>query len=172
MKALFFILFPILVFSQENKIQDIFESTRQGDLNKVMEYVAINPKIVNSLNKNKQTLLIIASYYDRESIVSYLLPLCNNIDYQSDNGTALAAAVVKNNVTIINDLLKYNANVNIADADGVTPLMYAILFRNSSVIKLLIQHKANMALIDNSGKTTFEYALATENQDIINLIKN
>lgn len=172
MKALLFMIFPILALSQEKNIPDIFDSVRQGDLNKVMQYIEINPEIANSLNSHNHSILIIAAYYGQESIINYLLPFSNNINYKSENGTALAAAVVKNHLEIIKVLLNHNSDVNISDTNGVTPLMYAIMFKNEPVIKLLIQHGANLTLKDNTGKSTFEYALATENQNIINLTKN
>lgn len=172
MKILIFILFPTIAFAQYQNKTDIFDAVRNGDLQSVKNQIAANPDLANSIDSNNHTLLIIAAYYGQKSIVDYILPLTNKINHKSANGTALAAAVVKNHSNIINTLLDYRADVNITDDNGVSPLMYAIMFRNIPIITLLIRYNADLHLVDQSGKTTFEYALSTENQDIINLLKN
>lgn len=172
MKVFIFILFPIVALAQYQSKTDIFDAVRKGDLQGVKNQISVNPDLANGIDSNNHSLLILAAYYGQESIVDYILPLTNKINHKSANGTALAAAVVKNHLNIINTLLSQKADVNITDDNGVSPLMYAIMFRNIPIIKLLIQHNADPHLVDQSGKTSFEYALSTENQDIINLIKN
>lgn len=172
MKLLILIMFPFVAMGQSNLNFDIFESVRKGNLIQVKHILNQNPKIADSLNNHNHSLLIIAAYYEQQEILEYMLPLVSNINHKSENGTALAAAVVKNNFYIINTLLEYNANVNLTDAKGVSPLMYAILFKNTKVINLLLKHGADKSALDNTGKSTFEYAVSTGDQNIINLLKN
>jgi len=172
MKILVVLLFPVLVLSQNKNNADVFKAVRQGNLNELQQYVRVNTNIVDTLNNHNHSLLIIAAYYGQQSIIEYILPYATNLNHKSDNGTALAAAVVKNNLNIIRIFLKYKANVNLTDANGISPLMYAIMFKNIQVIKLLIKHGADIKLQDNTGKSTFEYAIASGDQEIINLLKN
>ncbi|WP_147676314.1 ankyrin repeat domain-containing protein [Algibacter pacificus] len=172
MKLIVLLLLPLLALSQSKNNTDIFDAVRQGNLNQVKQYIEVDRKVVDTLNSHNHSLLIIAAYYNQQSIVEHILPYVTNLNHNSDNGTALAAAVVKNNVEIIKVLLNHKADVNLTDANGVSPLMYAIMFKNIQVIKLLIEHGADLKLTDKTGKSTFEYAISSDNQEIINLLKN
>lgn len=172
MKTFLFLLFPLLMLGQTPGNLDIFEAIRQGNTTVVKQQVGADPDLANQINSRGHSLLIVAAYYGQKEIVDILLPVVDNIDHKSEEGTALAAAVVKNQVPIVEALLKYKADPDITDANGVTPLMYALIFRNKPAITLLMNSGANIDLKDNTGKSTFEYALATNNQEFINLIKH
>ena len=172
MKLLFILLLPLVTLGQEFNGTNIFDFSRKGRLEEVIELVEQNPSIVNLINDQNHSPLIISSYYQHKDLVEYFISKKANINYQSDNGTALSAAVVKHNLEIAQMLLLNNANPDIPDINGVTPLIHAIIFRDKSMINLLISHKADISKPDHEGKTPFEYALTTGNQEIINLFKN
>lgn len=172
MRLLFFILFPILALSQNKENSNIFDAVRYGDLKSVKQYVEINKNVLDTLNSHNHSLLILAAYYEQLPIVEYISSKAKNLNHNSGDGTALAAAVVKNNLEVIMILLNHKVDVNLADVKGISPLMYAIIFQNIKVIKLLIEHGADKKQTDNSGKSCFEYAILSGNQQIINLLKN
>ena len=95
-----------------------------------------------------------------------------NVNYTSQEGTALMAATVKGNLDLVALLLKKGADPNLKNKTGITALMYAVQFKNVDIVKLLLNSGANKSLQDNEGRTAFEYAVFTKNDEIINLLKN
>ncbi len=116
--------------------------------------------------------LILASYRGNFEVAKYLITIVKDVNYQSPEGTALMAAVMRNNMELIQLLIHKKANLDLTSKTGVTALMLAIQFKKIEVIQILLLNKANKLLKDNEGKTAFEYAVNTNNDTIIQLIKN
>ncbi|TDD97343.1 ankyrin repeat domain-containing protein [Flavobacterium cellulosilyticum] len=165
---LFFFLFLFQIgFSQQN----IFDISRKGSVEEVKEAMKQNPDIINSLNDEGYSPLILASYRGNVSVVNFLIQNVKDINGSGPMGTPLMAAVVKGNKEIVLALLENNADANLSDANGTTALIYAVQFKNVDIIKLLLSYKADKSKIDDKGKTAFEYAVFSNNDEIINLFK-
>lgn len=155
-------------FSQE---KSIFDLARFGTVSEIENLINANKNLINSIDEKGSSLLILSCYYGNYIMVEYLVKNKINIDYVSDNGTALMAAVVKGDKQITSLLLKNNANPNLTDANGTTALIYAIQLGKLDITKLLLQYNANKQIIDNNGKTAFEFAVISNNNELINLLK-
>lgn len=167
--TIIFFLVNYTAFSQSNVT--IFDIARSGTVSQAQVLLQKNPKIVNDINADGYSSLILACYRGNNDVAKFLIESGANIDYNNAMGNALMAAVVKNNVDIVHLLLAKNADVNQTDANGTTALIYAVQFKNVSLVKLLLANKADKTKIDNNGKTAFEYAVFSDNQEIINLLK-
>ena len=167
-----FLLFAILIISQEFYCQeDVFSISRNGTSKEMELYLSKNPKSIENRNENGFTPLILASYRGNISVVKILLENGASINAKSDMGTALMASAVKGNIEITQFLLEKKADPNIADTNGNTALIYAVQFQNIAILKLLLDFKADKLLKDKSGKTAFEYAVFSGNELLINLLK-
>jgi len=170
MKQLFFLLFLATGFcNAQNK--DVFDTARSGTVDEMKALAAINKDTINGVNTSGFTPLLLACYRGNTAVAGYLAQNVKNINENSSNGTALAAAAVKGNVNLAKVLLEHKANPNIADPAGVTPLVYAVQFENKALIQLLLQYKADPAKADKEGKTVYDHAVFTNNKDIIELLK-
>lgn len=156
-----------VAFSQ----QDIFDIARKGTAEQAAMAMKKNPDIINSVNVEGYSSLILACYRGNVPVANFLIKNVKDINGNSPMGTPLMAAVVKGNMEIVQALLENNANPNLTDANGTTALMYAVQFKNGDIIKLLLNYKADKSQIDNKGKTAFEYAVFSNNEEIINLLK-
>lgn len=116
--------------------------------------------------------MILACYRNNVEVAKFLIDNVKDVNYKSQEGTALAGLSVKYNKDLVEHLLKKNANPNIADSSGSTPLFWAVKFGNKELAELLLKHKADKSIKDSQGMTPFEYALQTNNKDLINLLKN
>ncbi|MEY2393612.1 ankyrin repeat domain-containing protein [Wolbachia endosymbiont of Tettigetta isshikii] len=80
----------------------------------------------------------------------------------------LHAAVEKGYLKIVEDLLKYGADVNTlhnsTSKEGFTPLHSAAKIKQEEVAKLLISYEADINAQDKTGKTPIFYAI--ENADL------
>jgi len=160
-----------LVFAQE-KAKSIFDIARSGTVTEVQELMKQNPDVINQTNENGFSPLILACYRGNVEVAKFLIDHVKDVNYKSDEGTALSGLSVKYNKDLVERLLKKNADPNIADTTGYTPLFWAVKFGNKELVELLLKYNADKTKKDSMGMTPFEYALKTDKKDIINLLKN
>lgn len=156
----------------QEKAKSIFDLARTGTVAEVKDLMKQNPDIINQTNENGFSPLILACYKGNVEVAEFLMDHVKDVNYKSQEGTALAGLSVKYNKTLAEHLLRKNADPNIADATGTTPLFWAVKFGNKELTELLLKHEADKSIKDSQGMTPFEYALQTKNTEIINLLKN
>lgn len=170
---LFMSIFLSFIFvSAQEKAKSIFDVARSGTVSEVKELMKQNPDIINQTNESGFSPLILACYKGNIEVADFLIDNVKDVNYKSQEGTALAGLSVKYNKNLVEHLLNKNANPNITDATGSTPLFWAVKFGNKELTELLLKHKADKSIKDSQGMTPFEYALQTNNKEIINLLKN
>ncbi|MFB9108072.1 ankyrin repeat domain-containing protein [Flavobacterium gyeonganense] len=167
------VLLTMLLFFSISKAQDktVFDVARNGTLAEIQNLNKSNPDLINSLNENKTSPLILACYRGNLEVAQFLIENVKDINYNSDMGTALMAATYKNQPQLVKLLLEKKANPNATDANGITALSLAVQFKNTELVKMLLDYKADKTIKDNKGKTAFEYAVFSQNEPIINLLK-
>lgn len=167
--VLFFLIFQSIIYSQG---KDIFDLARNGSKSEISYFFEKNKGFnCNETNPYGFTPLIMACYYNNKEAVLSFIEQNAELDYVSQEGTALMALTVKGNVDLAEILLVKGANPDLTNVQGITALMYAVQFENKKLVELLLKHKANTKLLDNKGNSAFEYAVKTKNEDIINLLK-
>jgi len=170
MKKIFLIVFLNSFFSFCQQ-KDIFLVARSGSVIEMESILKDIPSALNSKNEYGFSPLILACYKSNNDVARYLIENKADLDYVSQEGTALMAATVKGNSKLVELLLLNNANPNLTDEKGTTALMYAVQFKNEEIIQLLLKNKADKTLVNNEGKTAFEFAVFSKNDNIINLLK-
>jgi len=156
------------VFGQKSP----FDVARNGTLNELKELMVLNPKVIDSINKEENTMLILACYHGNTEVAMYLIDNVKDINYSNKMGTALMAAVVKNKVNFVKQLLQKGANPNGTDVNGVTALMYATMFKMYDVAGMLIEYKANPELRDKRGSSAIDYAILANDDKLIEILKS
>lgn len=168
-KLLILFLFTSALAVAQGK--DVFDTARAGSVEEMKALEAKSKDTINAKNAMGFTPIILAVYRGNVPVAEYLAPRVNNINYNSSNGTALAAAAIKGQVALCELLLKNGADPNLADSNGATPLVYAVQFENKELVALLLQYKADKLYKDNEGKTPYDHAIFGNNQEIINMLK-
>ncbi|GLB52212.1 ankyrin repeat-containing protein [Neptunitalea chrysea] len=174
--SLIFFSFQYTVSAQdampsENGV-NVFDLARNGTLQQMDSLYTKTPYKIDSIDMRGFTPLILSCYRGSDEVAVFVAEHTKNINYSSDNGTALMALVFKQNLELSKKLLDYGADPNMADKNGVTPLIYAIQFKNLPMVELLLEKGADKSQKDATGKSPFEYAVFSKNQEIINLLKN
>lgn len=167
---IFFLSFTSM--SAQEKTKSIFDLARSGTVAEIKELMKKDPNSINQTNESGFSPLILACYRGNIEVAKFLIDNVKDINYKSQEGTALSGLSVKYNKDLVEYLLKKNADPNSTDATGSTPLFWAVKFGNKELIELLLKYKADKSKKDSMGMTPFEYALQTNNKDIINLLKN
>lgn len=162
------LLNSFLSFAQE---KDIFTIARSGTVEEAELFLKNNSEAINKVNEFGFSPLILACYKGKYELAEFFIKTKANLDYVSEEGTALMAATVKGDVRLTELLLSKGANPNLTNFEGITALMYATQFKNEAIVKLLLQYKADKTLLDKQGRTAFEFAVFSKNENIINQLK-
>ena len=135
MKNILFLTFSLLVFTYaQAQVNIVFDVARKGTLTEMQDIYKQNPDLVNSINDNKATPLILACYRNNEAVALYLIDKVNNINYNSGMGTALMAAIMSGNKVIIEKLISKKADLDQQDIQGKTALIYAAFNNNLEIM--------------------------------------
>ena len=173
MKTRLFLIFFFIFFSFETNAQrGVFEIARNGCAEDLQYILENNPEVINFKNNSGFTPLILACYNGNIEAATFLAKHVEDINVNSDVGTALMAAVYKNNIEISKMLLELKADPNIADPNGTTALHYAVRFSNIELIKLLVGYGADIDLKDEKGFSSWDYAIQNNNKPILLILKN
>lgn len=165
------ILFLFVTALANAQGKDVFDTARFGTVEEMKALELKSKDTINAKNPAGFTPLILACYRGNKAVAEYLVPRVNNLNYNSSNGTALAAASVKGDNDMAKILLEHGADPNLADPNGMTPLVYAVQFQNKELVALLVKYKANSRQKDNDGKTPYDHAVFAGNKEIINMLK-
>src|SRR6476660_6892140 len=113
----------------------LFDWARSGDAAMLAAYVAAGVP-VNLPNTNGDTLVMLTSYYGHESTVAALIARGADVDRHNNRGqTPLAGAVFKNETTIIELLLRADADL----AGSPSALETARFFGKEQLARQLLQ---------------------------------
>lgn len=162
-----FMLVSMTCNSQE---KTVFDVARKGTLSEIQAIYNKNPAIVNAVNDNKATPLILACYRNNQDVALFLLDRVANINYNSGMGTALMAAIMSGNKVIIEKLIVKKADLNQIDTQGKTALIYAAFNNNTEVVELLIKAGADKKIADTENRTALDYAKFNKNTRLIILL--
>jgi len=171
MKRIIFLLF-IIGLTHSYSQSEIFDASRQGNLDEVISIYTKNPDAINLTNSEGYSPLILACYHGNKEVVKFLIDKVHSINSTSNYGTPLMAAIVKGDIEIIEMLLSRNAATNIADVNGTTAMHYAVMFKNYEAIKLLVKANADLEIKDNRGQSALDYAANYNDKKLNNLLKN
>ena len=157
-----------LGFSQNNSCFDV---ARKGSLSEVKSLFDKDKSIINAIDNNGSSMLILACYRGNHDVANFLIENGSDLNYVSPNGTVLMACVFKNELELVDELISKKANLDLTDGNGMTALMLAVQFTNVEMVKKLVSAGANKALKCKQDKTAFEYAAFSGNEQILNILK-
>ena len=163
---LFFFITNILTAQKS-----VFDIARSGTKEEIKVIHAKHSDTINSKNGSGFNPLVLACYRKNNEVASYLAEKVSNINENSQYGTALMAAVVKDNTEMVKVLLEQKANPNLQDQNGTTALHYAVMFQLEDIVKLLVDNDAKSNIEDNKGFTPKDYALKYNNEQINSILK-
>ena len=164
---IYFILFSAVSQAQD---KNVFDIARKGTLSDIQEIFNQTPDLINSINDNKATPLILACYRNNEAVALYLSDKVSNINYNSGMGTALMASIMSGNKVIIEKLISKKADLDQTDTQGKTALIYASFNNNTEIVQMLIKAGANKKLADKENRTALDYAKFNKNTQLIILL--
>lgn len=167
-KNLLIILITLSFFTSH--AQDIFDASRAGNTELIKKLVHENPDIVNEANDSGFSPLILATYRNQFQTVNLLLELGADVNYLSQEGTALHAAAYKGQLEYAKLLIENGSDVNLLTEQKMSPLIYAVQSKNIELIQLLVNEGADVSVRDNYGKTAIDYAKMLELTEVFTIL--
>jgi len=128
----------------------------------------------NSLDRNKLTALMFASFDGHITIVELLLNHGADVNLKDAIGRdALMYAATGSNNSTVKLLIQRGANVNTVDTNEKwTALMYAAAEGQAEVVKTLLENNADWTLKDVDGDTARDFAVKNRHAKVVELIDN
>ena len=170
MKKLITYSFLLFTFLASAQVKNIFDIARKGNLQEIQEIYKNNPASIDSVDEKKSSPLLLACYRGNTDVALFLADKTKNINYNSGMGTALMAAVMSGNTTIVAKLIAIKADLNLADTSGKTALIYATFFNKTDIVKLLLQAGVDKNAKDVDNRTALDYANFNKNTELIILL--
>jgi len=122
-----------------------------GKVNLIAEVLKKRYSLLNEVNNNKESPLIIAVKLNKKDVVKYLISQPKiNLDQQDINGnTAIHYSVLDRNTDFTNILALKGANINLKNNDNKSPLDIAYDMKNTILINTL---KHPLPLLEDKNK--------------------
>lgn len=144
-----------------------FDVARKGTLAEMQQLYANDKTVVNAVDSNGSSMLVLACYRGNKEVAAFLISHGADVNYNSGRGTALMAAVMRGDNTIVQALLDAKANPDCTDPSGKTALIYAAFFNKEEIITTLLKAAARRDIKDADGRTALDYARFNQNTKMI-----
>ena len=145
---------------------DIWEATKEGDIEVVKQHLAAGTDVDAKDDKFGLTPLRMAAANNQNEIAKLLIKEGANVNIKDEDAyTPIHYASVNGHVDIVELLLVNNANVNIHPENVYTSLHGAASGGHFDVLKLIINKGANLNSRDHTGDTPLDLATHPENRN-------
>lgn len=161
------------------EIKNIYEHTRYGRINEIVEYIKnggnihlIEGKDLKPFDNEHHTLLHLAAKYGHLEIVKYLIKSGSNINAKNRKlERPLHLAILYGHHDTVIFLIKNNANVNAKEQEGGTPLAWAAYTGQLEMVNTILSSKeVDINSSDNFGYTSLHWAAQAGNSSILKLL--
>lgn len=166
------LIYSVIFFCQLHAQNKVFDIARYGSVEDLLLEVKNDSCCFKYVNDKGFTPLLIAVYKENYKVAEKLIELGSDVNFISDFGSVLMAAMYNSNDKIFNLLINSNVDINLQDKNGNTPLMFAVYIGNESYVKELLKRNANKNIINKESQTAFMIAVQLSNEKIIDLLIN
>ncbi|HSQ34946.1 MAG TPA: ankyrin repeat domain-containing protein [Candidatus Binatia bacterium] len=154
--------------------EDIFESVKKGDLDKIKALLEADPGLLNARGDNERTPLIQAVFSRQIAVFDYLLEKGADFNLTNKEGfLPLHFAVFSAQTELVERLIAKKAplddNANVVAA---TPLDLAVSGGHRDIVELLIAKGAALDPRDKKGFTPLMKAVSTGQADMVQILVN
>ena len=150
---IFLVLFIVLSHSVHS--QSIFDLARSGTVDEMKTYLDNNPEHLNLISEHGSSPFLLAAYRGNNAVATLLIEKGADLTYCYGEGSAIYALIYKNNLELIEEVLKKGVNVNDTcqfEQLGY-PIHFAMTLKRYEVIKLLLENTIDLDVKDQQSRT-------------------
>ena len=158
-------------------MSEFVKAAQNGDLNEVKRLFALNPGIINELDREHDTAIMKACRdCNAVNVVAFLLENGANINDKEYRDlidqTPLIIAAFNGCTDIVKMLLDAGANIEHKNDQGENALISAAQEGNINVVKILLDAGADVNQSNTDGETALDLAIRLkQKKDLIDLLR-
>ena len=152
--------------------QNIFDLARSGSVKQMQAHLKKHPEELNLTSENGASPFLLAAYRGNNEVAKLLLQRGADIHYCYPEGSAIYALIYKNNLALIEELLKRGVNPNDTcqfEQLGY-PLHFALSLQRIEVIQLLLEYNLDLSIQDPQGRSVVQLLALYNNPKLNELI--
>lgn len=156
--------------AEEQLWDEFFEACKNGEINKVSDFLINNQDLATSYSEDGLTALHYAALSENIHLINVLFQYSVDVNQTSKDNklSALHIACLQGHLGVTDRILRHkDINVDLETEINSTPLHCACLKGCYEIVELLLQAKANYSIENSFGKTPIEM---TCNKEIKNLM--
>ncbi len=116
----------------------LFEAAAQGNVN-VVKHCVEHGVDLNSVNKKRQTALMVAAYEGQKSAISFLLEQGANVDKQDEvKANLLLYGAETGDLQLVQMAIEYGASIDCVTRFGSIALAPALIHLHTDIVKFLL----------------------------------
>ena len=144
-----------LCLSSSMHAQSVFDLARSGTAEKMEEYLNKHPDHVNLISEHGSSPFLLAAYRGNNEVANLLIEKGADLTYCYGEGSAIYALIYKNNIQLLEVILKKGVNVNDTCQFQQLgyPIHFALTLQRYDAISLLLKYNANLNIIDQQERT-------------------
>lgn len=144
-----------LCLSSSLQAQSVFDLARSGTAEKMEEYLNKYPDHVNLISEHGSSPFLLAAYRGNNEVANLLIEKGADLTYCYGEGSAIYALIYKNNIQLLEAILKKGVNVNDTCQFKQLgyPIHFALTLQRYDAISLLLKYNAKLNIIDPQERT-------------------
>ncbi len=144
-----------LCLSSSLHAQSVFDLARSGTAEKMEEYLTKYPDHVNLISEHGSSPFLLAAYRGNNEVAYLLIEKGADLTYCYGEGSAIYALIYKNNIQLLEAILKKGVNVNDTCQFQQLgyPMHFALTLQRYDATSLLLKYNANLNIIDPQERT-------------------
>ena len=151
----------------------LYLAAKEGNLDIIIQHVEIDPKIIDSLDEDLQSPLLIACSQGHYKIVKYLVELGADVNISDKSGcTPLIKAIIGGYIMIVQFLLVKGADINKAENSGLTPFLVSCASGHLDIAIYLRDNWADIYQSENNGYTPIILASGGGHLEVVKYLKD
>lgn len=144
-----------LCLSSSLHAQSVFDVARSGTAEKMEEYLKKFPEHVNLISEHGSSPFLLAAYRGNNEVANLLIEKGADLTYCYSEGSAIYALIYKNNIQLLEAILKKGVNVNDTCQFQQLgyPMHFALTLQRYDAISLLLKYNAKLNITDQQERT-------------------
>ena len=144
-----------LCLSSSLHAQSVFDLARSGTAEKMEKYLNKHPDHVNLISEHGSSPFLLAAYRGNNEVANLLIEKGADLTYCYGEGSAIYALIYKNNIQLLEAILKKGVNVNDTCQFQQLgyPIHFALTLQRYDAISLLLKYNAKLNITDQQERT-------------------
>lgn len=166
------VLLLFVCFSSTLFAQSVFDLARSGTAQQMQVYLKAHPSHINLISEHGSSPFLLAAYRGNTEVAQLLLNLGADVNYCYAEGSAIYALIYKNNLVLLEEILKKGVNPN--DTCQFVqlgyPLHFALSLQRRDAIHLLLKYNLDLSIQDPQGRSITQLLALYNNPKLNELI--